>query len=222
MLQTPPITPCACFINTSDRALDIASISAIGYGPEAHPHRLPLFHHLSQEFATSATHGADEQQHHTDQIHTLEIRAIFYVGAGMERVYDCLRMILEPLKSIAILPLGTANNIAKTIGLLDMSLTDSIAGWTTACRMKYDVGIARGPWGSTFFLEGVGVGLFTENMARLDATGSGEIAASDKAEDQVISALDILHKQLPYAPATMQNRFGSSCLLKRWRGKTPG
>jgi diacylglycerol kinase family enzyme len=103
---------------------------------------------------------------------------------------------------IAILPMGTANNIAKTIGLLDMPLTDWIAGWTTARRMRYNVGIARGPWGSAFFLEGVGVGLFTETMSRLETTDSVDLADSDKAEDRVKSALDILHKQLQRAPAT--------------------
>jgi diacylglycerol kinase family enzyme len=134
--------------------------------------------------------------------HVLHEASDLVVAAGGDGLVGRVgKRLIGRQTPIAILPLGTANNIAKTIGLLDMPLTDLMAGWTTARRMKYDVGIARGPWGSTFFLEGVGVGLFTESMARLDATGSGDLADTDKAEDPVRAALDILHKQLPRAPA---------------------
>ncbi|AFZ37340.1 diacylglycerol kinase catalytic region [Stanieria cyanosphaera PCC 7437] len=64
---------------------------------------------------------------------------------------------------IGILPLGTANNIAKTLGITD-SLEKLIAGWTSATHQKFDVGVVEAPWGTTHFIEAMGVGMFPQMM----------------------------------------------------------
>ncbi len=69
---------------------------------------------------------------------------------------------------IAILPLGTANNIARSLGLMDVPLATLAKAWPASPRVKIDIGCATGPWGTSDFLEGIGVGLFTDVMARLD------------------------------------------------------
>jgi diacylglycerol kinase family enzyme len=69
---------------------------------------------------------------------------------------------------ISILPLGTANNIARALGL-NISIRKIIRGLATARRIKMDVGIARGPWGDKPFLEAVGAGLFARMMARRES-----------------------------------------------------
>jgi hypothetical protein len=58
---------------------------------------------------------------------------------------------------MAILPLGTANNIASSLHLED-SLQDLIAGWKTA-RLKnfYPIELVA-PWGRQRLMEGVGFG----------------------------------------------------------------
>lgn len=61
---------------------------------------------------------------------------------------------------IAPLPFGTANNISKTLGLTALTLKEIIAGWDAARRMAFDAGVANGPWGSRYFIEAFGVGLF--------------------------------------------------------------
>ena len=68
---------------------------------------------------------------------------------------------------LAVLPLGTANNISKTLGLTDRTLTDLVDGWILGRLRKVDVGIAI-VWGSTCFIEGLGMGLFAGTMAKLD------------------------------------------------------
>jgi diacylglycerol kinase (ATP) len=60
---------------------------------------------------------------------------------------------------IALLSLGTANNVAKALGL-SASVEAAISRLATATRIRFDVGIAKGAWGETHFLEGVGLGLF--------------------------------------------------------------
>jgi diacylglycerol kinase (ATP) len=70
---------------------------------------------------------------------------------------------------IAILPYGTANNIAKALGLGQTPevLINSLAA---ARSIKFDVGIARGPWGDMPFLEAAGVGLFPRMLAELSSS----------------------------------------------------
>lgn len=60
---------------------------------------------------------------------------------------------------LAILPLGTANNIARSLGIHG-SAKKLIARIPTARRTLFDAGVVHGPWGRTAFLESFGVGLF--------------------------------------------------------------
>ncbi|TMA83666.1 MAG: hypothetical protein E6J74_35775 [Deltaproteobacteria bacterium] len=94
---------------------------------------------------------------------------IVAVAGGDGTVGKVAKRLIGKHTPIAILPLGTANNIATSLNLIDPPIEHLIAGWAIARRMKYDVGIASGPWGSTCFIEGLGVGLFGDTMSRLDS-----------------------------------------------------
>ena len=59
---------------------------------------------------------------------------------------------------MAILPLGTANNIAFTL-CDSTSIPATIEGWHRGEVRAIDMGLVRGNWGETRFLEGVGGGL---------------------------------------------------------------
>ncbi len=69
---------------------------------------------------------------------------------------------------MAILPIGTANNIAKSLGVLG-SMRNLIAGWRRAERRRLTVGTVTSRWGAMRFVESVGVGVFTELVTRGDA-----------------------------------------------------
>jgi diacylglycerol kinase (ATP) len=60
---------------------------------------------------------------------------------------------------IALLPLGTANNIARALDL-QLNPLEMIQALPTARQVPLDVGMATGPWGKRMFLEGAGLGLF--------------------------------------------------------------
>ena len=62
--------------------------------------------------------------------------------------------------------MGTANNIARSLGLLKKSFEDLVEGWRDARRVPLDVGIVCGPWGERYFIEGVGAGLFAGLLVR--------------------------------------------------------
>jgi diacylglycerol kinase family enzyme len=102
---------------------------------------------------------------------------------------------------LTILPMGTANNIAATFDLKGRPFDQLIAGWNRARRVKFDVGIATGPWGSRYFIEGLGAGAFTETMSRLDARSNVDLAHYGQPDKKLHSALQILQIRLAGSPA---------------------
>ena len=67
--------------------------------------------------------------------------------------------------ALAILPIGTANNIAKSLSISG-SVQDLTARWSHFKRRKLTIGTASAPFGSHRFLESTGVGAFTELVVR--------------------------------------------------------
>lgn len=63
----------------------------------------------------------------------------------------------------AVVPLGTANNIARALGLMGEA-RQIIRSLSAARFSRIDVGMARGPWGDLPFLEGAGTGIFPRMM----------------------------------------------------------
>ncbi len=106
---------------------------------------------------------------------------------------------------IAVLPLGTANNISKAVGLTDLSLEQLIAGWAAARRVRFDVGVITPPWESNYFIEGIGMGLFASTMSRLDATDNIDLDHLDDTEERITSVLEMLRGRLQnYAAKKLQ------------------
>jgi diacylglycerol kinase (ATP) len=121
---------------------------------------------------------------------------------------------------IAILPMGTANNVASALGLTNKPTLELIEGWTTACRTKFDVGVATGPWGSTCFIEGLGLGFFTDLMAET-ARGNVDLDRFNASGAKLICALETIRNRLQSSPASRlkvtlddQNLSGDYVLLE--------
>jgi diacylglycerol kinase family enzyme len=66
---------------------------------------------------------------------------------------------------IVILPVGTANNIARSLGI-EGEVGDLLSGLSSAKTRYLDVGLAKGPWGKRNFLEAVGCGSIAEAIAQ--------------------------------------------------------
>jgi diacylglycerol kinase (ATP) len=99
---------------------------------------------------------------------------------------------------IAVLPLGTANNISKTLGAVDLSLEQLVSSWDESRRLRFDTGVASGPWGTKRFIEGVGAGLFAWIMPRADE--DGDLAAMQLTDDKLVYALQMLKNRLRHCP----------------------
>jgi diacylglycerol kinase (ATP) len=84
------------------------------------------------------------------------------VAGGDGTVARVTRRMVGGNTPIAVLPSGTANNVGRSLGLLGRHFEDLVRGWEGARRVKLDVGIAGGPWGERYFVEGLGAGLFAD------------------------------------------------------------
>jgi diacylglycerol kinase family enzyme len=60
---------------------------------------------------------------------------------------------------LAIVPLGNANNIARSLGIAG-TLHELAESWVQGNKQALDIGLAFGAWGSRKFVEAVGVGPF--------------------------------------------------------------
>ena len=95
---------------------------------------------------------------------------------------------------VAPLPLGTANNISKTLGLTELTLEEIISGWDVQRRVTFDAGVARGPWGSRYFIEGFGVGLFACTIPV--AHDNKTLASLTSADAKVVYAQQMLRERI--------------------------
>ncbi|MGE3847594.1 MAG: diacylglycerol kinase family protein [Gammaproteobacteria bacterium] len=95
---------------------------------------------------------------------------------------------------LAVLPMGTANNIARSLRLLDTPMEALISGWNDAARLRVDAALAQGPWGERRFLEGLGIGLFAWTMPH--AQDSKALDQVQRAEDAVAHVLRMLRERL--------------------------
>lgn len=77
---------------------------------------------------------------------------------------------------LGILPMGTANNIASSLGI-NGSPSSLIAGWANRRVAHIDIGTIHDARGETRFLEGVGVGLIAAGITE------GRAAISKREED---------------------------------------
>jgi diacylglycerol kinase (ATP) len=83
---------------------------------------------------------------------------LIVVAGGDGTVGRAMKALAGSSVPMAIIPTGTANNIATSLGILGDPATLA-ASWHRGEVRQVDVGTARGPWGETRFVESVGVGL---------------------------------------------------------------
>ena len=117
------------------------------------------------------------------------------VAGGDGTVGKVARRLVGSRTPIAVLPTGTANNIANTLSLTGATLDRLITGWASARCVNFDAGVAKGPWGSQPFIEGMGVGLFAETMFQIE-DGNRQVSDSKDPDAEIKSVLNLLKKQL--------------------------
>lgn len=97
------------------------------------------------------------------------------------------RKVIDRTYPIALLPMGTANNIGRTFELT--SDASAIASWSDADIQKVDVGKVHGMDEDIFFLEGFGFGLFPNLMKEMKKRDDKE---ENSPEENIANSLNEL------------------------------
>lgn len=96
---------------------------------------------------------------------------------------------------VAILPAGTANNIATSLGISG-SFESLIKSWRSAKPRKIDLGKASGRWGEQPFLESFGVGLLAQTMRNIEPMHEPSQQKFQSREEEFHHALREMKKLL--------------------------
>lgn len=116
------------------------------------------------------------------------------IAGGDGTVKEVASMLLKKIYSIrrlpvAILPCGTANNIAESLNIKG-ELIDIIRSWSSAQTTAIDVGeifdVAEEPY---FFIESFGYGLFPYLMKEMEKKGKDDIENKD---EKMKAALELM------------------------------
>src|SRR5262245_64261167 len=89
---------------------------------------------------------------------------IVAVAGGDGMVGQVAKYLIERRIPIAVIHMGTANNVARTLGLTNKTINQVIAGWKERLLVNFDAGLDSGHWNSKYFIQGFGIRLFTDTM----------------------------------------------------------
>jgi len=116
------------------------------------------------------------------------------IAGGDGTVAEVLVRAAGSAHAATILPLGSANNIARTLGLADRELGDLIAGWEDVPRGRYRLGRVQRAGRESLFAEAFGGGLFAASLVR-----AAEVKRRD--DDKVDLGLELLRELVDELPA---------------------
>lgn len=115
------------------------------------------------------------------------------------------RSVLDKRLPIALLPMGTANNLSKTLGIdSNTSTKKQIKSWKNPKFQKFDIGVVKNIDTTEFFIESVGFGVFPKLMKEMDSVDKSDVKT---AKDELKLALKVFYKIIKSAET-------EKCLIK--------
>ena len=109
------------------------------------------------------------------------------------------RTVLDKKIPLAILPMGTANNLSKTLGIDNLLPHEQhIAHWKDSRLQPFDVGVLQSADSQDFFLESAGYGLFPQLIQHMDNKDTSHL---ENAKDELKLALEVLYQLVQSAQA---------------------
>jgi len=117
---------------------------------------------------------------------------LIVIAGGDGTITEVLTKVPDRSVPVALLPLGTANNIARSFGIAGTP-QELVETWKIDRTHPLDIGLVKGSWGSARFLEGFGVGLFA---GFLQAANKRDKA---KGADNLRKGRELLEKRLKTA-----------------------
>ena len=175
-----------------------------GAGQQEQPDTDELLRLISDAGHTATVRAHDDGGIETET--TTDNCDVIAIAGGDGTAGRLVKRLLDCPVPLTFLPMGTANNIARSLGLADRSIAQLVAGWQHASPRWLDIGVIDGPWGREHFVEGVGVGLFTRTMLEIEAFDS--LAHLGTPQEKLAEALALLGERLrTYQPRHMTLRL---------------
>lgn len=115
-----------------------------------------------------------------------EAEGLVVVAGGDGTLRAVATRIIEKDVALCLLPLGTANNVAKALDI-ERAPLEIIANLEVPAKRHFDVGYVQGPWGEDFFLEGMGWGFYANALAEYDPNAGKSWLRSIKATVKSVS-----------------------------------
>jgi diacylglycerol kinase family enzyme len=117
------------------------------------------------------------------------------VAGGDGTIGKVARRLGAGAPPVAVLPAGTANNIATGLGIMTQSVEALVARWPDARLQPFDIGLLRSRDRAFRFVESVGLGLLADAIAMID--GDQRLATQvARAEDPVAAAVEVYRRVL--------------------------
>lgn len=120
------------------------------------------------------------------------------VAGGDGSVGKVFKEVATKGVAVTLLPLGSANNIARAVGIEERAVEELVAGWEHGELRSFDLGRAAAPWGEALFAESVGGGIFGDVLAR--APHVEEAVGDPEGEQKVELGLELMRDVLEDAP----------------------
>jgi diacylglycerol kinase family enzyme len=117
---------------------------------------------------------------------------LIVIAGGDGTITEVLAKLEDRSTPVALLPLGTANNIARSLGIAGTP-QELVETWKIDSFHPLDVGFVKGSWGTSRFVEGFGVGVFAEFLKIADER------AKAKGADNLRKGRELFEKALKKA-----------------------
>ncbi|WP_166332987.1 diacylglycerol/lipid kinase family protein [Sphingobacterium chungjuense] len=171
-----------------------------GAGDEDHLNT-ELVKSIEQEGYGCVYFSVKEDNTWKDQLDQADFAVVAGGDGTIRRVVQELvsRSVLAKKIPIAILPMGTANNMSKTLGI-DRELDHEIhiKNWKKCKRQRFDLGVIKNPDTTDFFMESAGYGLFPNLMQAMETVDKSKV---ESTKDELKVALQLLYKLIIDADA---------------------
>ena len=110
------------------------------------------------------------------------------VAGGDGTVVKVIKAMRRRDAPVAVLPAGTANNIARSLGIPG-GPERVVRGWCDARPRRIDLGAVTAPWGEDVLAEGLGLGCVAHAMADVDDMDLDVDEEIGRAREQLHRAL---------------------------------
>jgi diacylglycerol kinase family enzyme len=181
--------------------MDVVLLHNRGAGDEEHTEKKLL--RLLKRHGYKATYSPVDEGLENKAL--LKNADIVIAAGGDGTVRKTVTHLAGRKRPIAVLPLGTANNIARSLGI-GADVNKIVASWKSTNPRPIDLGVAKGPWGRTYFIEGIGLGLISRTIAildGLDARVTYEFPTSDDKLHRDRCVLAALTHEMPPVKARL-------------------